>query len=311
MSSPSSSYGLETDNVLKIIDKINCSTIKIVSLIGGEPLMRKDFSLIINSFSKDIELKLDSNGSLIKSRWNHGVKNIKYFNIGLDGMPNSNEIERNYTNRVIDTIKFLLDNDKIVNIPFIVTGQNWRSFSQNLDFVLSLNPNKVQINIYGDVLLSKKNDCNHLPVDKQTIVLKILKEKLEKNPELNKIITLGGWKNDYFFENFAPNKSPCLCGIYRAALSYDGLLLPCPVLANYTSSLFQNDTLKSEYSLVKNDISSILNKDLFLIYKDNIFNVPQQCNNCKYKNSCNNGCRSFNLLIEGTLPGKIAKNCFV
>ncbi|OGS21218.1 MAG: hypothetical protein A2252_05980 [Elusimicrobia bacterium RIFOXYA2_FULL_39_19] len=76
---------LTTQQVFGIIDELNLSGTQYISFTGGEPLVREDIGSIINyALSKNIKVRVNSNGSLVNEKID-SLKGIDKLNISLNG----------------------------------------------------------------------------------------------------------------------------------------------------------------------------------------------------------------------------------
>lgn len=297
-SNPSKQYGLSTETLLQIAKNINQTDVKVLSLIGGEPLLRKDIGKIIDTLNDNIHLKLDTNGSLLFRNWNKSLERINSFSIGIEGEKSVNEIERKSTINVIKSIYFLINKDKTVNVPILVNKNNYKNIKDSLVFIFGLGVKRVQVNKFIPVV-GLNNE--HLSLSKQEedfVILSII-ELLEERPELKNKLSFSGWKSVLYFTNLKnkdKNLPNCRCGELSAAISFDGDFVPCTVL----STELTVPKLKQKYYVPNLNIDDILdsyhNSPLFKQFRNYTSFLSNQCINCKFNYSCNHGCRAYALI---------------
>lgn len=297
-SNPNKQYGLETASLLKIVNEINETNVSVVSLIGGEPLLRKDIALIIESFKDTIYLKLDTNGSLLLKNWCNAFDKINSFSIGLEGENIINEMERKSTNLVLKSISFLLNKNKTVNVPILINKNNFKAIKRSLNFILGLGINRVQINKFIPVI-GRNNSYLSLTDDEENYVINSIIELIEEKPEIKNIISLNGFKSYLYFNNLKTkqdNLPNCKCGDFSAAISYDGYFVPCTVLSTEQTI----PKLKKKYiipNLITDSIKDSYEKSsLFKDFRRNTSFLSNECLNCKFNYYCNHGCRGYTLI---------------
>lgn len=123
---------LNKEELLCIIAKLTRFGVGSVRLTGGEPLLRKDFSEIVDELSnldKINDISLVTNGSLLNEKLVSSIskKNIKEVTVSLDTI-----IDKKFANivgvdcfyKVIDGIKLLRKYDVSARINTVVTKEN-------------------------------------------------------------------------------------------------------------------------------------------------------------------------------------------
>lgn len=309
-SNPSKPIGLDTISVLRIAEDLNKSGAKFVSLIGGEPLLRSDMSQVLDALNNDIFIRLDTNGSLLRKKWTPAFENVNSFSIGLDGAPTTNQIFRQRTNDSINAIRFLIERGKSVNVPMLINSSNHRDIKASLSFIFSLGVNRVQVNKYIPPLGLKDRGLA-MTNEEEDIALRQAYEFLDEYPDARGRLYFNGWKNQFFFENFrGPSSEPprCRCGDLSAAIDYSGNFVPCAVLANDWAM----PTLKEIYdvpNLLKTNIfDAYTSAPLFVDFRNSSGFMPSKCATCRFKFSCNHGCRGYALLSSGDIFSQVT-NC--
>lgn len=304
--------GLNGEEVKNIINKINNSTVNVLSIIGGEPLLRKDIVEIIDLLSDKIKIKLDTNGVMLKKKWNDAFEKIYSFNIGLDGNVLSNELQRKNTSKVIESIEFLKNKNKNISLTYLLSNENFKYFDDSILFLNSLNIDSITINNFAPIYSYNKGFFNtHLKLDDQQTKSFINKIKIieNQNQGLYSKLSFSGFMHPYFLRK-SESTGSCYCGVYKASISPDGYLLPCLVLSNNSNYKIFDDFIE-ENNLLLNSIEQIQKESsLFKLYKKSIFNYPSQCVNCVFQNSnCYGGCRSYGILEERSIEIKNVHNC--
>lgn len=297
-SGPAKPIGLDTASVLRIAEDVNNSGVKFVSLIGGEPLMRSDINEILDALDRDIFIRLDTNGVLLQKKWTSALENVNSFSIGIDGAPIVNQIFRERTSDATQAIEFLLNKGKSVSVPMLVNSLNYRDVGLGLSFIFSLGIKRVQINKYIPPIGLKSKGLT-LTVSEESIALQLIQEFLSSNPDKECRVDFNGWKHEEFFKTFrkASNEPPrCRCGDLSAAIDYSGSFVPCTVLANDWAM----PILKKIYTipnLLENSIrDAYTDSSLFMDFRYSSGFMSSKCVGCRFKFSCNHGCRGYSLL---------------
>jgi len=99
--------------------------IKKIRLTGGEPLIKKNFSIILEELSKlNVELALTTNAVLVdKYIDDFKTAGLMAINVSLDSLKEErfNEISRrNYFQRIMDNIQLLIDNNFTVKVNAVI-----------------------------------------------------------------------------------------------------------------------------------------------------------------------------------------------
>lgn len=303
-SNPTKPYGLSTRDLLHIVQQINASKIKTVSLIGGEPLIRKDFDILLDAFDPSIALKVDTNASLLQKKWSKSIEKINVYCIGIDGESDVNELDRRFTSAVISAIEFLLYKGKTVNVALLINAKNYREIKTSLKFILQLGVNTVQVNRFLPVI-GRSN--NHLALGKkeETFAINEIIELIQENPDLKQRIRLKGWKHALYFQYFRKKPegfaSGCKCGNLLASISFDGYFVPCTVLAHeYSIPILQNMYIVPNL-LRDSMLGSFSNSQLFKDFRRLTAFKSKKCLSCHYNSLCNHGCRAYSLISTGDL----------
>ncbi|MDU6792498.1 MAG: radical SAM protein, partial [Anaerococcus sp.] len=122
----------DTSEIIFIIDEILKINPKMISITGGEPLMRKDFSLICNYLRENFfgELVLMTNGTLINEKNIEVIVNtFDSVDLSIDGIDEDtcSQIRGNGVfKKVISSIKLLQDNKyNNISLSMVLTGNNY------------------------------------------------------------------------------------------------------------------------------------------------------------------------------------------
>jgi len=131
---------LTTEEALDAIDKFDRLGVTVISLSGGEPLVRKDiFELTSYAASKGIYVAIATNGTLITEEIAKKMKEngVSYVQISLDGKKETHEMFRGIKgcyDKTVEGIKNCVKQDFFVNVSMTVTRFNYR----DVDAVIEL-----------------------------------------------------------------------------------------------------------------------------------------------------------------------------
>ena len=109
-SSPFSEKTLEENQLIKIADKIKNSEARLVTLIGGEPLVVKSLPSITEYLLEKDKLKvnLDTNGILLNKRWSDVYVRLNRVNVSFDDIDGEiHNYQRDGYSSVIGAISLL------------------------------------------------------------------------------------------------------------------------------------------------------------------------------------------------------------
>jgi len=180
---------LSTTRVKKIIDNVKKSGVSIVRFTGGEPMLRKDiFELIRYAKLKGLKVRLNTNGSLIKS-YNMAKEMTKYLDYVLFSLHTCDSKEdekitgfKHSFEKKIRAIKwFRKAGINIIRINTIATLKNIKNLERFYNLMKELKIDRWAINRL--IPVSKKDKLwgkQELPLLIEKLV-KIKKDKFENN----------------------------------------------------------------------------------------------------------------------------------
>ncbi|PIZ52529.1 hypothetical protein COY26_04495 [Candidatus Woesearchaeota archaeon CG_4_10_14_0_2_um_filter_33_10] len=264
-----------------IFDKLYNARVFYYSLIGGEPLLNKDWQRIVKYISKKkICYSISTNGSLVTEKDVRYLKNkgINHIGLSLDGPKNvHNKIRKN--NKAFDYLIQYSHLLKKYNIPF--TSQmtlmklNYPYISQTCKIAENLGASLMRFNFYKDFNDSYK--LLSLPNEKlRNVILEI--EKLVKLSKSNSSFKV-------FFEDSLAislrKKTTCGAGTHKLQIDPKGNVTPCRYLLINMGNLYTDK------------LSTILNHPI--INKLKVFHktVKRECEHCYASKTCRGGCPAF------------------
>ena len=281
---------LPTNYIKKIIDNIDEIGIKVVRFTGGEPLLRKDiFELLKYAKSKKLEVRLNTNGSLITRDIAKKMQNL-VDNILIPIESCDNKIEEKITGHPKSLLKKIksIGNLKKAGIPVIRVGtvaikENIENFKKISDLILQLRVSEWEW--YRPISSGKKSNyitSRHLDY----LVEKILKTQKKTN-------TILSVANAIPF--CAVGNSEKINSISSGALYDDG---------HSRLVVDPRGFIKPHYFIDKNigdplDILGAWNHP-FMKNMRNLKYLPKKCEKCNYKSKCRGGSRHEARAIFGS-----------
>lgn len=303
-SNPKNPIGLATTDLLNIAAQINASTIKHVSIIGGEALMRDDCSNVIMALNPDITVNLDTNGSLVTKKWDERLtKRVHHVSIGVDGPKDLNEIFRKSTGDVEAGIKYLVERGVRVVTPVLIHKANYRHISEIVDHLLNLGVEQIQLNKCMPIL-GKNLSRLLLSKDEEDAALSIIEELTANERYFSKVKT-SKWYNKKQMTKKQTSLSSCFCGLWSAAISSRGEFVPCLELCQ-TSYLSRFADRFDVPNLCEIDLTTAYQQSsLFEAFRSATLGVlPGRCGTCAFANSCSHGCRAEAFVRSGALDAQ-------
>lgn len=229
---------LSTEEIYNIVDELYTQGCRWVWLLGGEPLMRRDFGSIVDYIhGKGMFCDMNSNGVLINASNLHIVKKLDGVAVSIDGDEETNDFYRGkgMYKKAIEAVKLLLASGVSVRLHSILTKKT----AVKLDSVVET-AEKLGVTFnYCEVLRKETND-DHVLSDKehQEFYKKYLNYKKRGAPIMHSLADIQymlRWpKADgtviYHNEGSCYNKKkyvPCLSGDLLCFFDVDGGIYAC------------------------------------------------------------------------------------
>jgi len=280
-----------TSYVKNIIDHVFTSKIKIIRFTGGEPMLRKDiFELLAYAKNKGLEVRLNTNASLINKRNFHKLKGVvDNVLIPIESWTDNKEFKitgfKNALTKKIKAIKLLKKLEiPVVRVGTVTTEENIYQLDKLADLILSLPIDEWEL--YRPI----SNETSKSSITKSAIKLLVNKIiKLRKQTE--KAASIANALPFCSLSNL--NK---LNAISSGALFDDG---------HSRLVIDPRGFVKPHYFLEKNigqpaDILSAWNHP-FMKKMRNLKFLPQKCENCWFRFKCRGGSRFEAKLHKGKL----------
>ena len=125
-----------TKDLVRIIDELKKSGTRLLTLHGGESLLRKDIGEIINyAKHKGFYISFNTNGYLVKKRINE-LKPVDTVCLSLDGNKESND--KNRGTGCFDKVIEAMDELKLNHIPYVISATLTRDNINDMEFLAKL-----------------------------------------------------------------------------------------------------------------------------------------------------------------------------
>ncbi len=120
---------LDTAGMKRVIDRLDAMGVAVLSITGGEPLLRRDFAEIVDyGAAKGLYVKVTSNGTLPEAKYRELLATrVREIGISLDGVEGDELPYSHCGPKILETLRFLNDNlpgDKTVTINVTVSSAN-------------------------------------------------------------------------------------------------------------------------------------------------------------------------------------------
>lgn len=167
---------MSTEEVFKVIDVLKKMGVLILSISGGEPLLREDlFEVIKYAKKRGIYVQMSSNGTLPLEKYRQLIDSrINRIQISLNSLdPKKQESisqKRDVWNKIMETLKFLSKNKmngQIINVSSTVTAINLNEIPELIKFCsnklnIAVLPTPVSIGEENEFLF-RSNDKDMIP----------------------------------------------------------------------------------------------------------------------------------------------------
>lgn len=185
---------LSDAEILQFIDDINNDSVGLISIGGGEALLRKELILQISDYlsgnNSKIDLALVTNGYLMTKEYASQLRlpNIRSVQVSLDGFKENHERMRNMKgsyDRAIESIKYLIDAGHTVAVSFAPTKFNIDDIDELFEFVKKLGVKFFRCQPLMLLGRARKNLQSFIPTyeDYQKVSF-ILAKKRKENPKM-------------------------------------------------------------------------------------------------------------------------------
>jgi radical SAM protein with 4Fe4S-binding SPASM domain len=268
-----------------IIDECAKLGVFIFNVSGGEPFVRKDWYEILSyARSKNIEVAITSNGTLIDEEIVQKLKKLETFNIhlSLDGVGEVHDYFRNKKG-VFGTVVNAINLLKKHEIPFgITTSVSKRNFGKLDELAEFIRENGIYSwEIYWAIPLG----CmNRQEVLSQREILDFAKKIYGFRNKLKDIKIFVGDNLGYFDKyNMQEDWNGCRAGITICAIDSEGNVKGCPIHPNF---LVEGNLRKGTLRDIWRD------KKSFGYNRNSKPKLTKHCKECRFSKVCRGGCKA-------------------
>ena len=282
---------LPKETVFKLIDELSLYGTEFIAIGGGEPLLYPYiYEVIEYAISKNIEIELVSNGTLLTDQILNKLKNsgLKYLQVSLDG--ESNETYKKIRGR--DCFDLVVKNIKRatklfnVSISAVLCKPNYDHIFEIAKIAEDAKADSFRVLRLMSVGRGEENSSE------LQITNEMFERFLKKLPKRQKEYKIKIRMDENMLSNFSRKKIPWLdegffgCSAGRSTIGIDpqGFVYPCSFL-HYDEMICGNIKETSVMDIWKN--SSVLSKFR------NIDSLEGKCADCSFKNNCLGGCRAL------------------
>ena len=276
---------LTKEEWFRIIDECAKIGVFIFNASGGEPFIRKDWYEILSyARSKNIEVGITSNSTLINEDIVKKLKELKIFNIhlSLDGVGKIHDHFRNQEgvfNKVENAISLL----KKYKVPFGITSaiskRNFKDLNNLAEFVRKNNITSWEM--YCAIPLGCMDKKEALEPKE---ILEFAKKVYDFKKNLKDVDIFVG-DNLGYFDKYDTQKDwqGCRAGLSICSIDSEGNVKGCPIHPN---CLIQGNVRNKSLYEIWND------KNSFGYNRNAKPKLKKQCGKCKFSKICRGGCKA-------------------
>jgi radical SAM protein with 4Fe4S-binding SPASM domain len=274
-------------DTLKLIAKKYNSKAILISVTGGEPLLRKDiFDIMKYARELGFQWGMTTNGMLITDKiiTKMNESSMSTISISIDGLAETHDNFRRVKgsfNKIIKNIKLLKQADILeeLQVTTVITKLNINELDELYDLMVSLKIDSWRILNVDSIGRAKDNKSLLLSSKDIKHLLDFIKEKRKK----------GKLKVTYSCSNFLgldyelevrDGFFVCTSGITTASILHNGDIFVCPNV-NRKLELIQGN--------IKHDDFIEIWENKFQIFRNKQFINKSECRNCNWEKICLGG----------------------
>jgi MoaA/NifB/PqqE/SkfB family radical SAM enzyme len=226
---------LDTIAVKKMVDQMKQAGVLMISLTGGEPLIREDIGEIIRYIkNRSLVCKLNTNGVLVKKRLDD-LKRLDVLQISIDGPPDIHDPLRGNgaSFHAGQAVQWAQSAGIKLQVITCLTKNNVTYLDRVLDYGLELGVGFCfQVLSDKEMTAEEKASCvpdkNEL-VDSLDYLIQLIRTKDKKSRAIgSKLVEL-----KYYRDMITNHRSGCDCSLVTATMLPDGHLIFCGNGKNY------------------------------------------------------------------------------
>lgn len=282
---------LSTNEIFKIIDNVSKdSSVNVIWISGGEPLLRKDIVEICNYISqKGIKPSISTNGILLTKDLVEKLHKagVDYIHLSIDG---SNSVTHNRIRgidsafeKLMEAMDVLKNSEVKTGASFMVTEESINEIDEVLELAQEKSLSVISFYLIAELGRGNKNFRN----DKKELSRRLAKKISNIDKNKYKDLRIEMFRADTYEEEGVLQKCK---GENFLNITYDGNLGACPWLMKSAygfeeGSLLINDFAKTKEKCVKKM------KELIQLREKNI----DFCDKCDNKINCGKGCMALQI----------------
>lgn len=287
-------YGeLSTHEIFRIIEQLKKAQVGFVYILGGEPLIRTDFPLILEKFSKvDIPLMLNTNGWFMNEQMAQRIaeSSVKHLRFSLDGSKASTHDElrgvKGSFKRVLNGIRLC----RKLNVPriscsFTVTSKNFMEIEDTCELLAELGVDAVQFGPLSATGRATDNPELSLIDSETALVTDSIGSCIKRFGTQMQIYSVDG---TYDKPNtrlakmglIKPDFMGCQAGRTCCCINWKGEVLPCILWRSPIAGSLRESTFKEIWQ----------SSTLFLTLRRYRGDQFAECKGCDYSDVCAREC---------------------
>lgn len=295
---------LSTSEALRIIDELADAGLMVLAFSGGEPLLRRDWSTLVeHAVKRGLSVNIGSNGSCITERTADELKSlgVKSVTISIDShKPDVHDRFRRCDGlfgRATRAVKLLADRKVRVVVGFTPTQLNWKDGGEVVSLAATLGAHAVNLSEYvpagrGSIALAlHPQELRHV-LEEWIGLRKTYEGRMEiiwHDCRVGLIVPPGEERN-YL---------GCGAGRLVGRILPNGDMTPCVFLPTSIGSL-RNKHFTEIWST----------SDLLRHFRNREGHISGNCGSCEHLNSCG-GCRAVAFAYSGGDPLAGDPHCWI
>jgi radical SAM protein with 4Fe4S-binding SPASM domain len=263
--------------------------------------LRDDLPLLVEALGNSVEINIDTNGTLVRSKWSDTYRCVHHFSISVDGPAGVHDSQRGAHKQTIEAIEWLIGRGVSVGTTVTVTTQSAASLKDTVEELVGIGVGIVGVNRIRRIG-RYADGADFVPTAEFEATLLECWQTCERN---DVVFKLSGWYGDTVLSKIDGCYLPsCFCGQFRATLRHDGYLVPCQFLA-YDEQFHAASQHYEFPNVLEQDIHQAMERaPVFQDFRTaTVHALPAGCEGCPHVERCNHGCRAESWLAGHDLLG--------
>ncbi|BBB91311.1 MAG TPA: radical SAM protein [Methylomusa anaerophila] len=249
---------LTTEEVFGIIDQLKAMNIGYVYILGGEPLLRSDFDIILDYFSKaQIPLMLNTNGWFVDNHWAEKISesSVKQLRFSVDGCNaethDALRQKKGSFERVVNAIKICRETSiPLISCSFTITKHNMHEIQPTVDLLAKLGVDQIQFGPISNTGRASEHPQLLLEANDTQGIANILSQCINDYGDKIFIYSVDGIYDKPCTQcvkegMVKPMFMGCLAGRTCCCIDWEGKVIPCllkrePVAGSLRETPFQD-----------------------------------------------------------------------